>query len=259
MRACLQAWNGGAQASVGQFVHPFYIGMEPARPGHNSTRLLQLVKSFQFLKRIDQMIMNTNFIAHAFHGSLDEDIETFRVASHFGCRKQALSAIGAKRFLDGIETGTPTIYGVEIECKADKVLNAQSDWGQFGAVGAMIPLRRHRLETNAYNEGTRAFQLNLWEIVNDLALIEAGVHKEALAAQHLKDIFGDEFAVITYRNIVEGDGAGYCVLEPQRIVFKSKSHPDWREIVEAFRGHATFPKVQTKVLHFLESLDTPEL
>ena len=189
----------------------------------------------------------------AFHGSLVEDINKFRPASHFGCKIQALSAIGAKVFLDESKDGRPTMYEVKINVSEENIFYFERDWGKFGPQGALIPLRTLKLkavEKEAELEILKRFGGYHGEINN----AESDFERLKIAEEFLKYEAGHKYKVIRYPNAVEADGDGYCVIDASVISIDSISTVTWEEVVAAFENHDDWLQVRDAVVKFMNSI-----
>ncbi len=189
----------------------------------------------------------------AYHGSLTEGITLFRPAAHFGDRKQALSAIGAKRFLDGIKIGEPIIYKVTINAPEKNIFSVRDDWGKHGAWGALLPLR-----TLQKNDASQSEQLEITKRFNKYfrAITDAQdeVSQVRLAEELLLREAGGVYKVIKYDNKVEGCGEGFCVINPSAITIESVTRPSWPEVIDAFKHHSDWRIGEEAAMEMLRSI-----
>lgn len=194
------------------------------------------------------MIINT------FHGSLDKSITSFHIATHFGSRKQALSAIGAKYFLDRVESGIPTLYEVIISVEDTFLHKIELDWGKSGVRGALVGIKKVLEKEAPEDAANTALRFNKhFGIINKIAN-----DKEAAAMSEeilLREAEG-KLAVLEYPNEVEADGSGYCVLDPSRITLIATTYPDWDEVLEGFKAHSEYCNVKDRVEVFKSTLKT---
>ena len=178
-----------------------------------------------------------------FHGSLDRSIDRFRIATHFGTRDQALSAIGAKRFLDGMNAGLPTLYEVIIDVPDSNLFKVKKDWGKFGAQGALLPIRE-LLERDATQEEKIEIAKRFSSHYKRINAISCSTSANCLAEELLLGEANGKYKVVEYDNRVEGSGSGYCVLDPSLITITAITFPPWLEIIEAFKNHGDWPNGQ---------------
>jgi hypothetical protein len=186
-------------------------------------------------------------IIHTFHGSLNKSINEFHIATHFGSRDQALSAIGAKFFLDEIKQGTPTLYKVKIDVPDSKLFKAEKDWGKSGPHGALLAIRK-RLEKNSTEEELTAIAKRFYTHQKSI------INKSCSAEEILLSESNGRYAVIEYNNEVESIGSGFCVIDPSLIMITTVTQPTWNEVIEAFKYHQDCEKAKQAVEIFLNTL-----
>jgi len=175
-------------------------------------------------------------LIETFHGSLNPSIAGFHIASHFGSSDQALSAIGAKRFLDEETAGNPTLYKVTIEVPDTNLFKVKKDWGKFGAQGALIAVKELLLKGATPQEQTaiaRRFA-NHHVRINNPSPTEDPIR---LAEQFLLQEAKETIQVIEYENKVENSGTSYCVLNPELISIVSTTTPTWLDVIKEFKNH----------------------
>lgn len=64
------------------------------------------------------------------------------------------------------------------------------------------------------------------------------------------------YKVLKYSNKVEGDGSGYCVIDPSLIITIEVTFPTWLEVIEAFKNHGDWKMGRDKaerLLHLIQS------
>lgn len=186
-----------------------------------------------------------------FHGSLNRSISRFHIATHFGARDQALSAIGAKRFLDEVKEGLPTLYKVAIDVPDSTLIDVKKDWGKFGAQGALVPIRE-LLESNAAPEEELAIsrRFNSYHNrINEVFNFDRDAAR-CLAEKLLLEETQDGYKILKYLNQVECDGNGYCVIDPSLITIIEITSPSWLEVIAAFKNHGDWSLVKAEVENF---------
>lgn len=196
--------------------------------------------------------MNKKLNIEVFHGSLTAEIDEFRPASHFGDRLQALSAIGAKKFLDGVD-GIPIIYKVRIDVPEINLFKVERDWGKFGPQGALLPLRALMEQVADSKEKLEiAKRFNRYQKEINNSHIKADQTK--ISEKYLKEESGEKYKVIQYSNLVEGCGEGYCVIDTSTLNIESTSNPTWNEVMEAFRNHSDWESGKDAATSFMRSI-----
>ncbi|WP_290872264.1 hypothetical protein [Aquabacterium sp.] len=201
--------------------------------------------------------MNKTLNIEVFHGSLTAGIQEFRPASHFGGRLEALSAIGAKAFLDNVTDGKPILYKVSLKVPEINLFKAKEDWGKFGPQGALLPLRA-LMEIGA-DQKTRldiAKRFNNYHQEINNANTEA--EKITIGEKFLEKESGETYKVIQYSNLVEGRGDGYCVIDTHTLIIESFSNPTWGEVVEAFKNHGDWARGKDAAMSFMKSIGESE-
>jgi hypothetical protein len=193
-------------------------------------------------------------INQIFHGSLSRTIDRFRIATHFGTRFQALSAIGVKYFVDNYSENLPTLYKVSLEIKDSHLVHIGRDWGMYGAWGALLPLREVKLK-NVRNEEERKRVLHRFNSYHKkIQAISDDEVARVEAEKFVLEEMGDEISAFSYKNSVEGQGESYCLLDPSLATITDCITIEWPEVIDAFKTHLRYPTVADKVALFLSQL-----
>ena len=193
-------------------------------------------------------------IIPTFHGSLDRSIDRFHIATHFGCRDQALSAIGAKRFLDSATSGLPTLYKVMIQVQKSLLCSFEKDWGKFGPQGALLPIKGLLMKEEESPEVRLDISKRFTAHHKTIGEISCPAAAIVEAERILLAEANGKYVVLQYENSVEEKGSGYCVLDPSRITLVEVTYPGWSEVIEAFKAHKDYYQVKSEVETFQSAL-----
>lgn len=195
------------------------------------------------------------FNVTAFHGSPTSVINKFNLASHFGTYEQALSAIGAKVFLDSprsfytsdeVKAMTANIHQVEIVFDESLLVTFSKDWGAPGAQGVLVALLNH-YRNKPLSDAIRDSLKVINSIEDEVA---RNITAEKMLSLHAQGIID----VISYQNEVENEGTSYCLINPNCIHSHQQSIVKWVDVINEFKKHPDYRLAVPMIDHFMENL-----